>query len=95
MTSHAALVARGWGKCCIVGCTDFEIADDNKSFETKKGVIVKEGDWISLNGTKGLVFQGKLPLVDVNVENNKSYTELMKLVDKVRLLKSPYECRHS
>ena len=87
MTSHAALVARGWGKCCIVGCADIEVGNDGKSFETKKGVIVKEGEWMSLNGTKGLVFQGKLPLVDVDLEHNKSYTELMKLVDKVRVLK--------
>jgi pyruvate,orthophosphate dikinase len=87
MTSHAALVARGWGKCCIVGCTDFEIADDNRSFMTKKGVTVKEGEWISLNGTTGLVYQGKLPLVDVDIDNNKSYLELMKLVDKARTLK--------
>jgi pyruvate,orthophosphate dikinase len=87
MTSHAALVARGWGKCCIVGCTDFEIADDNKSFETKKGIVIKEGDWISLNGTRGLVYQGKISLVDSDIENNKYYTDLMKLVDKVRELK--------
>lgn len=86
MTSHAALVARGWGKCCIVGCGDIEIADDNKSFRTKKGVVVKEGDWISLNGTKGLVYSGKLPLQDVDLEHNKSYTDLMKMVDKVRVL---------
>ena len=87
MTSHAALVARGWGKCCIVGCSDMEIADDGKSFETKKGAVIKEGDWISLNGTKGLVYKGKINLVDVDVEHNKSYTELMKLVDKFRVLK--------
>jgi len=87
MTSHAALVARGWGKCCIVGCSDLEVGEDGKSFETKKGVVVKEGDWISLNGTKGVVYQGKLPLVDVDIDNNRSYTELMKLVDKVRVLK--------
>jgi pyruvate,orthophosphate dikinase len=86
MTSHAALVARGWGKCCIVGCTEFEIADDEKSFSTKKGMTIKEGDWVSLNGTKGTVYNGKLPLVDVDIENNKSYTELMKLVDKFRVL---------
>jgi pyruvate,orthophosphate dikinase len=87
MTSHAALVARGWGKCCIVGCGDIEIAQDNKSFKTKKGVVVKEGEWISLNGTKGLVYQGALDLVDVDLAHNRSYTELMKLVDKVRQLK--------
>jgi pyruvate,orthophosphate dikinase len=87
MTSHAALVARGWGKCCIVGCSDLEIADDNKSFETRKGAVIKEGDWISLNGTKGAVYEGKLPLVAVDLERNKEYTELMKLVDKFRTLK--------
>ncbi|MCX5668356.1 MAG: pyruvate, phosphate dikinase [Candidatus Omnitrophica bacterium] len=86
MTSHAALVARGWGKCCIVGCSDMEIGDDEKSLTTKKGATVKEGDWICLNGTTGLVYQGKLPLVDINIEENKSYTELMKLVDKVRTM---------
>ena len=87
MTSHAALVARGWGKCCIVGCGDIEIAGDNKSFRTKRGVNVKEGDWISVNGTKGLVYQGELPLKDVDLEHNKSYGDLMKLVDKARVLK--------
>ncbi len=87
MTSHAALVARGWGKCCIVGCADVDIADDGKSFKTRKGTVVKEGDWMSLNGTKGLVYEGKLPLVDIDIGHNKSYMELMKLVDKVRVLK--------
>lgn len=87
MTSHAALVARGWGKCCIVGCSDIEIAPDNKSFKTKTGAVVKEGDWISLNGTKGLVYLGELPLVDVDLEHNKPFQELMKLADKFRVLK--------
>jgi len=86
MTSHAALVARGWGKCCIVGCSDLEIAGDNKSFEAKKGAVIKEGEWISLNGTTGLVYQGKLPTVAA-LENNASYTEFMKIVDKYRVLK--------
>ncbi len=87
MTSHAALVARGWGKCCIVGCSDIEIAPDLKSFKTKTGVVIKEGDWISLNGTKGLVYQGELPLVDVDLEHNKPFQELMKLADKFRVLR--------
>jgi len=87
MTSHAALVARGWGKCCIVGCADIQIADDNKSFKTKSGAVVKEGEWISLNGTKGLVYLGKIPLIDVDIEHNKFLSEFMKLVDKARKLK--------
>ncbi|MGB9642313.1 MAG: pyruvate, phosphate dikinase, partial [Candidatus Ratteibacteria bacterium] len=87
MTSHAALVARGWGKCCIVGCSDIEIAADNKSFRTKSGAVINEGDWISLNGTKGLVYQGSLPLVDVDLDHNESYQYFMKIVDKVRKLK--------
>lgn len=85
MTSHAALVARGWGKCCIVGCSDISVNHD--SFTTKSGVVIREGDWISLNGTRGLVYQGELKLVDVDLENNESYSTLMKLCDKFRSLK--------
>jgi pyruvate, orthophosphate dikinase len=84
MTSHAALVARGWGKCCIVGCGDLEIHSETKTFKAKNGVLIKEGDWISLNGTKGLVYEGSLPLVDIDIEQNKSYKVLMKLVDKIK-----------
>ncbi|PKO17933.1 pyruvate, phosphate dikinase [candidate division BRC1 bacterium HGW-BRC1-1] len=87
MTSHAALVARGWGKCCIVGCGDLQIASDHKSFKTKKGGTIKEGDWISLNGSTGLVYEGQLPLVDVDLDSNKSFKDLMKIADKVRRLK--------
>ena len=87
MTSHAALVARGWGKCCIVGCTDIEIAHDHKSFRTKTGDTIHEGDWISLNGTTGKVYNGSLPLVEVDLDRNKSYQTLMRLVDKTRKLK--------
>jgi pyruvate, orthophosphate dikinase len=87
MTSHAALVARGWGKCCIVGCADLEVADNNKSFKTKSGKTVREGDWITLNGTKGAVYEGSLALVDADLEHNKTYKDFMKLVDKTRLLK--------
>jgi pyruvate, orthophosphate dikinase len=86
MTSHAALVARGWGKCCIVGCGDIEIHHDTKTFHAKNGVVVKEGDWITLNGTKGLVYEGSLPLVDIDLDKNQSYKDLMKLVDKVKVM---------
>ena len=84
MTSHAALVARGWGKCCIVGCSDIEINQANKTFKARNGVVVKEGDWISLNGTKGVVYEGTLPLVDIDIEKNESYKVLMNLVDQVK-----------
>ena len=86
MTSHAALVARGWGKCCIVGCGDIEIRHETKTFQAKNGVIIKEGDWITLNGTKGLVYEGSLPLVDIDLDKNQSYKDLMKLVDKMKLM---------
>jgi len=85
MTSHAALVARGWGKCCIVGCGEIEIHPDSKTFHAD-GVVIKEGDWISLNGTRGLVYEGSLPLVDIDIDKNKSYKDLMKLVDKIKVM---------
>ncbi|HSN60532.1 MAG TPA: pyruvate, phosphate dikinase, partial [Ferruginibacter sp.] len=63
MTSHAALVARGWGKCCIVGCADIEIHAETKSFKANDCSIIKEGDWLSLDGTQGLVYPGSMALV--------------------------------
>jgi len=86
MTSHAALVARGWGKCCIVGCGDIEIHAESKSFKAKSGELIHEGDWISLNGTKGLVYEGSLALVDIDLNHNRSYKDLMKLVDKTKTI---------
>jgi len=86
MTSHAALVARGWGKCCIVGCSDIEIGSDRKSFRTKSGAFVREGDWITLNGTRGLVYLGNMPLVDADPSKNETFREFMKLVDQNRTL---------
>ncbi|MES2647471.1 MAG: pyruvate, phosphate dikinase [Bacteroidota bacterium] len=86
MTSHAALVARGWGKCCIVGCTDIEIHEETRSFKANNGSIIKEGDWISLNGTRGYVYEGSLPLTDIDLDQNQSYKDLMKLVDKFKTM---------
>lgn len=86
MTSHAALVARGWGKCCIVGCSEIEIYGKEKYFIGKDGKKIKEGDFISLNGTKGTVYEGKLGLIDVDLNKNESYNALMKLVDKTKVL---------
>ena len=86
MTSHAALVARGWGKCCIVGCGDIEIHHESKLLKTKNGTVINEGDWISLNGTKGLVYGGSLPLVDIDLDKNISYNQFMKLVNKTKTM---------
>ncbi len=86
MTSHAALVARGWGKCCIVGCNDIEIHGETKSFKANDGTYIKEGDWLSLDGTKGLVYLGSMALVDVDLDKNLAYKNLMKLVDKTKVM---------
>ena len=86
MTSHAALVARGWGKCCIVGCTDIEIHSATRSFKANDGTYIKEGDWLSLDGTKGLVYRGSMALVDVDLDKNTAYKNLMKLVDKIKVM---------
>jgi len=68
MTSHAALVARGWGKCCIVGASDLHVDSESKTINAG-GKTLKEGDWITLNGTKGAVYEGKLPMMDASEEN--------------------------
>lgn len=86
MTSHAALVARGWGKCCIVGCSDIEIHEKEKYFVTKDGKKIHEGEWLTLNGTKGLVYDGVLELTATDLNKNEAYTTLMKLVDKAKKL---------
>lgn len=85
MTSHAALVARGWGKCCIVGCGELEI--DYRARTVKAaGRTLSEGDWISMNGSKGIVYQGQVPVVAADPEANPWYKKLMELADKTRRL---------
>jgi len=86
MTSHAALVARGWGKCCIVGCSALNISVPKKQISVNSRVI-REGEWITLNGTKGRVYEGQLHLLPANPDNNLWYKELMKWADQLRTLK--------
>jgi pyruvate,orthophosphate dikinase len=69
-----------------VGCTDIEIHSDTKQFKSSGGTYIKEGDWISLNGTKGLAYEGALPLIDIDIEKNQSYKDLMKLVDRTKTM---------
>jgi pyruvate,orthophosphate dikinase len=85
MTSHAALVARGWGKCCIVGAGSIKINLEEKTLSAG-GVTIKEGDWITLNGSKGNVYLGELPMKKA-AEENPDFQAFMKLCDQVRKLK--------
>lgn len=85
MTSHAALVARGWGKCCIVGCGALNISASKKVLSVK-GKKLREGDWISLNGTKGVVYESKVGLLAADPEKNVHYKKLMSWADKLRKL---------
>jgi pyruvate,orthophosphate dikinase len=82
-TSHAAVVARGWGKCCVVGADALNI-DYKTSVMTTNGKVVKEGDWLTLDGSEGLVYTGEMPLVVPQLP--KSYDTLMKWVDETRRL---------
>ncbi len=99
MTSHAAVVARGMGKCAIVGCKEIEVDLDHRRFSVN-GVEVEEGDWLTLDGGTGRVFAGNLPTVPseiVRVTNGtlrpaeaplyQSYYELLGWADEVRRLK--------
>ena len=84
MTSHAALVARGWGKCCIVGCSAIHIDYAKKEIHAD-GKILKEGDWITLNGTKGNVYQGKLSMMDAS-EENILLNQFLRICDSIKRL---------
>jgi pyruvate, orthophosphate dikinase len=82
-TSHAAVVARGWGKCCIVGAEALNIDYSSKTM-TAKGKTVKEGDWITLDGSEGIVYTGDMPLVIPELP--KSYSTLLSWADGFRRL---------
>ena len=85
MTSHAALVARGWGKCCIVGCSEITVDTANKVM-TVNGKKFKEGDFLTLNGTRGIVYEGKLAMLDAG-EKNANLINFLKVCDAVKRLK--------
>ena len=83
MTSHAAIVARGMGKCCVVGCESLEISEERREFRAG-GQLVKEGEVITLNGSTGEVLLGEAKLIDP--EMGKEFTTLMSWADSVRRL---------
>ena len=86
MTSHAALVARGWGKTCIVGC-DAAVIDVAAGTVTIGGKVLRRGEWITLNGTEGKVYEGQLPLVAPDPDRNREYRSLMQWADSFRRLR--------
>ncbi|MDD5344431.1 MAG: pyruvate, phosphate dikinase [Smithella sp.] len=85
MTSHAALVARGWGKCCIVGAGALHV-DIQQKVMTVAGKEVREGEVITLNGTKGRAYKGVLAMIS-GAEDDKNFADFMKICDSLRRLK--------
>ncbi len=83
MTSHAAVVARGMGKCCVAGCESVHV-DEAKKVMTVKGEAYQEGDYISLDGSTGNVYKGKIKTVEANLSGN--FGKLMEWADEFRKL---------
>ncbi len=83
MTSHAAVVARGMGKCCVSGCGDIKMDEENKKFELA-GKTYGEGDWISLDGSTGNIYDGAIPTVDASIGGE--FGRVMGWADKYRRL---------
>ena len=84
MTSHAAVVARGMGKCCVSGCGDIKMDEENKQF-TLAGKTFHEGDFISIDGSTGKIYDGVIPTVDATIAGE--FGRIMSWADKYRRLK--------
>ena len=84
MTSHAAVVARGMGRCCVSGCTEIAMDEENKQF-TLAGKTYHEGDWMSLDGSTGCIYDGAIPTVDAEIAGE--FGRIMAWADKYRRLK--------
>ena len=84
MTSHAAVVARGMGTCCVAGCSEATISEKNKTLAFASGKSFKEGDWISLDGSTGNVYGEALPTIEAQVSGN--FATIMEWADEFRSL---------
>ena len=84
MTSHAAVVARGMGRCCVSGCTEIKMDEENKTF-VLAGKTYHEGDWLSLDGSTGCIYDGQIPTVDAEIAGE--FGRIMAWADKYRTLK--------
>lgn len=85
MTSHAAVVARGMGKCCVSGCSELLIKEDEKFFQTSDGKKYYEGAWISLDGTSGNVYSGKIATEEATLSGD--FKTIMDWTDEYRTMK--------
>lgn len=85
MTSHAAVVARGMGTPCVSGSHDIVISYKDKTMTTKSGAVIKEGDWVSLDGGKGQIIEGQVPTVKADT-NTGNFGKLMGWVDEIRTM---------
>ena len=85
MTSHAAVVARGMGTPCVSGSHEIHIDYSKKTMTTDKGVVINEGDWVSLDGSKGQIINGKMPTVEADT-NSGDFGKLMGWVDEIRTM---------
>ncbi len=85
MTSHAAVVARGMGTCCVAGCSEIKINEEEKYFIDRDGRKYLEGDWISLDGSTGNVYGERLPAIEPEMTGD--FSTLMQWADEVRTLK--------
>ncbi|MFX1306449.1 MAG: pyruvate, phosphate dikinase, partial [Promethearchaeota archaeon] len=82
-TSHAAVVARGMGKPAVVGAQDVQIDEEHKEFRVAE-MVVREGDWITIDGTTGRIIEGRVPLVEPEIKGE--FLELLELADKIKTL---------
>ena len=84
MTSHAAVVCRGMGRCCVAGCNDIFVDEEEGFFRTEEGRIFKRGDWISLDGNTGRVYGEQLPTVPAKISGN--FETIMQWADDYRTM---------
>ena len=85
MTSHAAVVARGMGRCCVSGCGELIIDEENKTLKTKDGLVFKEGDYLSIDGSTGNVYGENVKTVEASISGD--FETFMKWADETRKLK--------
>ncbi len=96
MTSHAAVVARGMGTCCVSGCSEINMDEENKQF-TLSGKTYHEGDWLSLDGSTGNIYDGAIPTVDAEIAGE--FGRIMTWADEYRRLEvrtnadTPYDAK--